>query len=132
MFGLFDWEVLALGPTVVDVRLRAGGEVVARALVDAGFYGDVITRLRVADAVGVGLKYVRRRRLPDGGVVDVRYGGCEIEVLGEVTWGDLEVWEGLELPLGIDALLGVTALEKLGFKVDPKTGKLEKIELYLL
>ena len=121
-----------MGSTVVDVRLRAGGEVVARALVDTGFYGDVITRLRVADAVGVGLKYVRRRRLPDGRVVDVRYGGCEIEVLGEVTWGDLEVWEGLELPLGIDALLGVTALEKLGFKVDPKTGKLEKIELYLL
>gem|GEM_PF-6694076 len=29
-------------------------------------------------------------------------------------------------------LLGITALEKPGFRVDPKTGRLEKIELYLL
>ena len=49
-----------------------------------------------------------------------------------VTHGDIEVWEDLKLPPGVDALIGVTALEKLGFKADLETGKLEKIELYLL
>jgi len=42
------------------------------------------------------------------------------------------VWSELKLPEAVDALLGVTALEKLGFKVDPKTGRLEKVELHLL
>ena len=50
----------------------------------------------------------------------------------EVTGGDVEVWPDLKLPANADALLGVTVLEKLGFRVDPRTGKLEKIKLYLL
>ena len=39
--------------------------------------------------------------------------------------------ERLNLSLSMDALLGVTVLEKLGFRVDSKTGKLGKVELYL-
>jgi len=62
----------------------------------------------------------------------VKYGDGEIEVYGSVTYGDVEVWNKLKLPIGIDALLGITALEKMGFRVNSKTGKLEKIELYLL
>ena len=46
--------------------------------------------------------------------------------MGEVTGGDVEVWPDLKLPANADALLGVTVLEKLGFRVDPRTGKLEK------
>ncbi|MCI4456888.1 MAG: hypothetical protein JHC19_02265, partial [Desulfurococcaceae archaeon] len=53
-----------------------------------------------------------------------RYGIGMIEVMGEVTGGDIEVWPDLKLPADIDALLGVTALETLGFEVDPVTGKL--------
>jgi len=52
--------------------------------------------------------------------------------MGEVTGGDIEVWPDLKLPADIDALLGVTALEKMGFWVDTRTRKLEKVELYLL
>ena len=77
-------------------------------------------------------KYERSRRLPDGRVIRVKYGDGEIEVYGSVTYGDVEVWNKLKLPIGIDALLGITALEKMGFRVNSKTGKLEKIELYLL
>lgn len=117
---------------VVDVRLRGGrGEVVIKALVDTGFYGDVITTPIVAESIGIDLKYKRLRRLPDGRVIEVVYGGGEIEVMGEVTYGDIETWKDLKLLPGVDALLGVTAMEKLGFRVDPKTGKLEKVELYL-
>jgi hypothetical protein len=45
---------------------------------------------------------------------------------GEIIWGDIEVWEKLELLTGMEALLSVTALEKLGFRVNPRTGELEK------
>ncbi len=45
----------------------------------------------------------------------------EVEVMGKVTGGDIEVWLGLKLPIGIDALQ-----EKLGFRVDPKTGRLKR------
>jgi clan AA aspartic protease len=122
-----------VGSVTISLKLRGSkGEVVVKALVDTGFYGDVITRPEVAKVIGVGLKYRRSRRLPDGRVINVSYGGGEIELEGEVTHGDIEVWEDLKLPKDIDALLGVTALEKLGFKVDPRTGRLEKVELYLL
>jgi len=72
------------------------------------------------------------RRLPDGRIVRVKYGIGEIELFNKVTGGDIEVWEELKLPEGVDALLGVTALEKLGYKVNPRTGKLEEVELYLI
>jgi uncharacterized membrane protein YiaA len=32
----------------------------------------------------------------------------------------------------VDALFGITVLEKLGFKVNPKTGESEKIDPHLL
>ena len=121
-----------MGSTIVEIRLKARKEAVFKALVDTGFYGDVITLPRIAEGIGVSLDHERRRTLPDGNVIEVRYGGGEITVLGSVTHGDVEVWDRLKLPEGVDALLGVTALEKLGLKIDPKTGRLEKVEFYLL
>lgn len=70
------------------------------------------------------------RKLPDGSIVMVRYGVWEIKVLDEVTGGDIEVWNGLKLPPGIDLLLGVTALEEMDFKVDPKAGWKELSYIY--
>ncbi len=68
-----------MGPVIVDVRVRGSkGEVTLRALVDTGFYGDVITVPEKVYYIGMDFKYRRRRRLPDGGVVEVRYGGGEI------------------------------------------------------
>jgi len=76
--------------------------------------------------------FERFRVLPDGSRAKVKYGIGEIRVLDDVTDGDVEVWDKLKLPPGIDALIDVTTLEKLGLRVDPKTGKLKKVELYLL
>jgi len=122
-----------VGATVVNVKVRGPrGEVSLRALVDAGFYGDVITTPERVEATGIVYKYERIRRLPDGRIARVKFGGGEIQVQDSTTYGDVEVWEELKLPEGVDALLGVTALEKLGYRVNPRTGELEKVELYLL
>lgn len=93
---------------------------------DAGFYGDLITLPKNVEGTGIELKHERLRRMPDGRVVRVKFGGGEIWIMNSVTYGDVEVWNELKLPSGVDALLGVTALEKLGFRVNPKTGELEK------
>jgi len=105
---------------------------VLRALVDTGFHGDLITLPKLVEVTGIEFKHERLRRLPDGRVVRVRFGGGEIQVEDSITYGDIEIWEELRLPEGVEALLGVTALEKLGYRVNPRTGKLEKVELYLL
>ncbi|MEM3430480.1 MAG: hypothetical protein QXH16_08575 [Candidatus Bathyarchaeia archaeon] len=123
-----------MGFTVVNVVVRGSkGEYSLKALVDTGFYGDLIVRSSgVVEKAGIDFKHERARRLPDGKVVKVRYGGGEIELMDAVTYGDVEVWSQLRLPEDVEALIGVTTLEKLGFKVDPKTGRLEKVELYIL
>jgi clan AA aspartic protease len=124
--------VCYLGSTIIDLELKARAGIGIRALVDTGFFGDVLTRPEIAEGIGVDLEYERNRRLPDGRVVKVRYGVGLIKMMDSVTGGDIETWNELKLPDGVDALIGVTALEKLGFKVNPRTGELEKIELYLL
>ncbi|QOJ79260.1 hypothetical protein IG193_02005 [Infirmifilum lucidum] len=122
-----------MGSVVVEVKVRGvSREAVLRALVDTGFYGDLITASRAIEGLGIELRHERLRRLPDGRLVKVRFGGGEIEVMGLVVYGDVEVWDDLKLPEGIDALLGVTALERLGLRINPRTGELEKTELYLL
>ena len=103
------------GSVVVDLELHGpGGGVKLRALVDTGFYGDLITTPDKVQGLGIEFRYERFRRLPDGKIVKIRYGIGMIEVMGEVTGGDIEVWPDLKLPADIDALLGVTALEKMG------------------
>ncbi|ADM27508.1 conserved hypothetical protein [Ignisphaera aggregans DSM 17230] len=87
---------------------------------------------RYVEGIGIEFKYERIRRLPNGRIIKVRFGGGEIVLEDTVTYGDIEVWEELKLPEGVEALLGVTALEKLGYRVNPRTGKLEKVEFYLL
>ncbi|MEM2186333.1 MAG: hypothetical protein QXT37_05140 [Thermofilaceae archaeon] len=64
--------------------------------------------------------------------MSVKYGVGEVEIEGMVTAADVEVWEGLRTPPGVDALIGNTVLEKLGLRVNPRTGQLERVELYLL
>jgi clan AA aspartic protease len=120
------------GSTIIDLEVKAKSGISITALVDTGFFGDVLIRPEIAEGIGVNLEYERNRRLPDGRVVKVRYGVGLIKMMDSVTGGDVETWNELKLPNGVDALIGVTALEKLGFKVNPRTGELEKIELYLL
>ena len=124
---------MVVGSTIVDVRVRGPrAGVVLKAVVDTGFFGDLITTPDKVGALGIDFRYERPRRLPDGKLVKVKYGGGEIEVLDSVTYGDIEVWSDLKLPPGVDALLGVTALGKMGFRVNPRTDELERVELYLL
>jgi len=118
---------------IVSVRVRgSGGEATVRALADTGFYGDLITLPRYVEGIGIEFRYEKIRRLPNGRIIKVRFGGGEIVLEDTITYGDIEIWEELELPEGVEALLGITALEKLGYRVNPITGKLEKIEFYLL
>jgi len=122
-----------MGSVIVDVRIRGSrGEAVVRALVDTGFFGDVITLPKYVGDTGIEFKYERLRRLPDGRIARVRFDGGEIILEDSATYGDIEVWDELKLPEGVEALLGVTALEKLGYRVNPRTGRLKKVELYLL
>jgi len=122
-----------VGSVIVDVRIRGPkGEAIVRALVDTGFFGDVITLPRYVEGTGIEFKYERLRRLPDGRIVRARFGGGEIILEDSATYGDIEVWDELKLPEGVEALLGITAIEKLGYRVNPRTGRLEKVELYLL
>jgi len=117
---------------VIPAKVKSKGEVTLRALVDTGFYGDIITRPELVKGIDINLKYERVRVLPDGSRVNVKYGVGEIEISGTTTGGDVEVWEGLKTPPGVDALIGNTLLEKLGLRVNPRTGQLEKMEPYLL
>jgi len=122
-----------MGSVVVDVKVRGPrGEVVVKALVNTGFYGDLLTRPDVVEGTGIEFRYERWRVLPNGRRIKVRYGLGEIWLFDVVTGGDIEVWERLRLPEGVDVLLGVTALEKLGYRVNLRTEELEKVELYLL
>jgi predicted aspartyl protease len=122
-----------MSSVIVDIKVRGSrGEVKLKAMVDTGFYGDIITTLEKVSGLGIDFKYERVRRLPDGRIASIKYGGGEVELQGSLTYGDIEVWSDLKLPPGIDALLGVTILEKMGFRIDPKMGRLEKVELYLL
>jgi len=118
---------------IVGDRVRGSrSEASVRALVDTGFYGDLITLPRYVEGIGIEFKYERIRRLSNGRVTRVRFNGGEIVLEDTVTYGDIEIGGELELPEGIEALLGVIALEKLGYRVNPRTRRLEKIEFYLL
>ncbi|RLE54563.1 MAG: hypothetical protein DRJ40_10710 [Thermoprotei archaeon] len=86
----------------------------------------------MVEGTGIEFRYERWRVLPNGRRIKVRYGLGEIWLFDVVTGGDIEVWERLRLPEGVDVLLGVTALEKLGYRVNLRTEELEKVELYLL
>ena len=48
-----------MGSVIVNVKLRGRGEVVVKALVNTGFYGDIITRPKIVENVGVDLRYER-------------------------------------------------------------------------
>ena len=88
-----------MGFTVVEVKVRGfKGEVLLKALVDTGFYGDLITLPKNIEGIGIELRYSRRRRLPNGEVIEVKFGGAEIQVMDSITYGDIEVWD--ELPDG--------------------------------
>lgn len=70
---------------------------------------------------------VRKMRLADGSVIQRHLGIVEVEVKGEVAHSNVIFGEDTDA-----AVLGVTALEELGLKIDPVTGELKPMEPLLL
>jgi predicted aspartyl protease len=53
---------------------------------------------------------------------EYRFGLVQIEIMGEVTAGRV-----IFGPEGVEPIVGVTALESLGFTLDPATQQLRKL-----
>ena len=96
-----------------------------RALVDIGFNGEVLVNRRVAEEAGLKPFRSKERITVDGRRVRVEVAVATIKLWGEETEVFVEVLD--ELPL--DVLIGVQALERLGYVVNPVTGRLEKVGL---
>jgi len=94
-----------------------------KALIDAGFNGEVLVSRGVAEEVGLKPFRIKERVTVDGRRIKVEV--AVIKLWGEETEVFVEILD--ELPL--DVLVGVQALGRLGYVVDPVSGRLEKVGL---
>jgi clan AA aspartic protease len=111
-----------MGITFAEVKI--GGRTY-RALVDTGFNGEVLVSRRVAEEAGLKPFRTKERVTVDGRRVRVEVAVAVIRLWGEESEVFVEILD--ELPL--DVLVGVQALERLGYAVNPVTGRLEKVGL---
>lgn len=95
-------------------------------LVDTGAVYTMIPR-GVLEKIQAGITGSRRFKLGNGKVEQYDVGEAYVEVQS-VGATSLVVFG----PEGSTPLLGVTTLELLGFQVDPVSGELKPLELYLL
>ncbi len=77
--------------------------------------------------MGIAESSVRRFKLADGRLKEYPVGEAYIEIEGNGVTTLI-----IFLPEDATPILGVTTLELLGLQVDPLTGKLKPLELYLL
>lgn len=91
-------------------------------LVDTGATFTKILKSIVSE-IGLEPKYEREAELGDGRTVSRKIAVAEVEMEDEK--GSIPVAIGEE---GERSILGYTALEILGFKVNPTTGKLGKVK----
>lgn len=96
-----------------------------KALIDTGFNGEVLVSREVAEEVGLKPFRIKERVTVDGRRIKVEVAVAVIKLWGEETEVFVEILD--ELPL--DVLVGVQALERLGYVVDPVSGRLEKVGL---
>lgn len=119
-----------MGLTYIEVNLYnpADSEKSAKVnlLVDSG---ALFTSVPEELALGLGLKPVERRKLKVYGdtAVERDIGGAVIEYQGHratvpIVFGELQD----------TSVLGVTALESLGYELDPVTKKLRPVELLMI
>ncbi len=95
-----------------------------RALVDTGASLTVLPE-KIANELGI--EPLREEKVLTGaGLVKVKRGEARIKLLGKEAPFDVWISDFID-----KVLLGVVVLETLGFKVDPKTGKLEETPLLL-
>lgn len=117
-----------MGVIWVEVEIGSKSWKKVRALVDSGFMGDLIISPRLASEINLDAPHRRKRVIADGKEVEVSWGIGLIKLGEDMAGVEIEVMEGLPA----EALLGVTALEKLGYIIDPRTGELKKTPMYLL
>ena len=108
--------------TFVDIEING---VKFRALVDTGFNGDVLVSKSVAEKLRLPIIGESERRTVDNRVIKTKVSYGRIRLFDSEGYVIIEIVD--EMPL--DVLIGVRALEALGFVVDPTTGILKKISL---
>ena len=97
----------------------------AELLVDTGATLSVIPRATLEQ---VGIRPIGSRKFKAfGGIIERETGVVTIKYLDDTAGITVVFGEGDDTPV-----LGVTALETLGYRVDPTTGELEPTELLLL
>ncbi|UXD21295.1 clan AA aspartic protease [Ignicoccus pacificus DSM 13166] len=96
-----------------------------KALIDTGFNGEVLVSPKVAKEIGLKPLEEKYRTTIDGRKVKVRVGVAKVKIDDEESCMFVEEVEGLPL----DVLIGVQALERLGYYVDPKDGTIKKVGL---
>ena len=94
-----------------------------RALIDTGYNGRVLVSGRVAKELGLRVIGEGERTTVDGRRVKVKVSYGKLRIDDAEGYALIEVID--ELPL--DVLIGVIALEELGFVVDPTTGRLRRV-----
>lgn len=113
-----------MGFTHVAVKLRqldSEQSYTAKFLVDTGTT-DAMAPASELRKIGVKPRGTRQYELASGELIEYEYGFVEIELLGELTVTEIAFG-----PDDIEPILGVIALEAVGFIVDPKNERLRKL-----
>ena len=119
-----------MGATYVDVTIRNPAEPQrswsGKFLVDTGAFDSLVPRAHLEE---IGLKPRGRREyvLADGRTVSLDITIAEIEFEGEVVGGTIVYGDE-----GAESVLGITALDSGGFKVDLRSGELKRLPAVLL
>jgi predicted aspartyl protease len=120
---------MIMGLTYVEIGISnpadPDGERRVEALVDTGATLSVIPR-DILEALGVG-SIGKNRFKGFGGVVSREVANVLMRYRDSVAGVTVVIGEGND-----PAIMGVTALESLGYQVDPVTGKLNPSEMLLL
>lgn len=90
-------------------------------LVDTGTV-DCLVPARHLKAIGIEPRSKRTYELADGSEVKMDIAGVQVEFMGETVWTTV-IFGGDEA----EPILGVTALESVGIKVDPRSQRLRRL-----
>ncbi len=114
-----------MGLTHVTVKVRnlsaANGSYEARVLVDTGKTDSLVPAVELK-RIGMAPVGKMDYELADGTIHEYPFGLAEISFMGEITAGRV-----IFGPDNAEPMLGVTALESVGFTIDPASRTLKKL-----